>query len=31
MDEIANWLALSDEERRATMEKLPERLQQLKP
>lgn len=29
MDEIANWLALSDEKRRAIMLKLPERLQQL--
>jgi uncharacterized protein len=31
MDEIAGWLSVSDDERRATIEKLPERLRQLKP
>ncbi|MBL0924271.1 MAG: DUF1289 domain-containing protein [Sphingomonadaceae bacterium] len=29
MDEIAYWLSASDEERRAIMEQLPERLRRL--
>lgn len=31
MDEIARWLAASDDERRAILEKLPERLRWLIP
>jgi uncharacterized protein len=31
MDEIARWLTVSDEERRAIIETLSERLEQLKP
>jgi uncharacterized protein len=30
MDEIASWLSASDDERRAIMQELPERLRQLK-
>jgi uncharacterized protein len=30
LNEIAAWAAASDQERRAIMEKLPERLRQLK-
>lgn len=29
MDEIARWLSASDDERRAIMKELPERLQSL--
>ncbi len=31
MDEIAHWITISDEERQAIIQKLPERLRQLKP
>jgi len=30
LDEIAGWGSMEDDERRAVIEKLPERLQQLK-
>ena len=30
LDEIASWLNASDEQRRAIMDELPERLKQLK-
>jgi uncharacterized protein len=31
MDEIARWMSISNEQRQAIIEKLPERLRQLKP
>ena len=31
LEEIGDWYCMSDEERRAVMEKLPERLSALKP
>ncbi len=31
MDEIARWITISDEERGAIIEKLPQRLRQLQP